>query len=81
MAEIDTKRRHGRACPGHPRADEAHVRVDARHKAGHDAVDGAFEQLGRLSSAEQATEIHRANAYLRSLSAEQLDVFLNGAAK
>jgi hypothetical protein len=81
MADIDTKRRHGRACPGHPRADEAHVNVDARHKAGHDAVDDTFQLFEGLPSAEQGTEIHRANAYLRSLSAEQLDVFLNGAAK
>jgi len=28
--------RHGRARPGHPRGDEAHKGVDARHKAGHD---------------------------------------------
>ena len=31
-----TLNRHGRACPGHPRGDEAHRGVDARHKAGHD---------------------------------------------
>src|SRR6516165_8480605 len=28
-------RRHGRACPGHPRLDTRR-NVDARHKAGHD---------------------------------------------
>jgi hypothetical protein len=31
------QRRHGRACPGHPRlASISKKDVDARHKAGHD---------------------------------------------
>jgi hypothetical protein len=32
--------RHGRACPGDPRASrfECHKDVDARHKAGHDEL-------------------------------------------
>src|SRR5262245_59033736 len=29
-------RRHGRACPGHPRLPCCQKDVDARHKAGHD---------------------------------------------
>jgi putative endonuclease len=29
-------RRHGRACPGHPRLPRRRKVVDARHKAGHD---------------------------------------------
>src|SRR5438270_10513750 len=37
---LSTKR-HGRACPGHPRTDEADNGIDARHKAGH----GAARQL------------------------------------
>jgi len=28
--------RHGRACPGHRRCDEAHNDADALHKAGQD---------------------------------------------
>ncbi len=32
----DHSRRHGRACPGHPRLCCGMKDVDARHKAGHD---------------------------------------------
>jgi hypothetical protein len=36
----DAIRRHGRACPGHPRFlfVQVYKDVDARHKAGHDEV-------------------------------------------
>src|SRR5215467_13135594 len=34
--------RHGRACPGHPRllCRSVYKDVDARHKAGHDGING-----------------------------------------
>ncbi|MCF8478716.1 MAG: hypothetical protein K9G60_16935 [Pseudolabrys sp.] len=38
FSPVQAQRRHGRACPGHPRLAvfERKKDVDARHKAGHD---------------------------------------------
>jgi hypothetical protein len=41
-----TLSRHGRACSGHPRGDEAHDGVDARRKAGHDGA-ACLDGFGR----------------------------------
>jgi hypothetical protein len=39
QADAPTQRRHGRACPGHPRlVSPLKKGVDARHKAGHDEL-------------------------------------------
>src|SRR5688572_13578853 len=54
-------RRHGRACPGHPRLD-AEKDVDARHKAGHDA-----EQVSRPARAGEEDKSMRLDQAARSL--------------
>src|ERR1700722_5276537 len=52
-----TLRRHGRACPGHPRHDEAHGGVDVRHKAGYDAEETIASQQDAAHVLDHAGEL------------------------
>jgi hypothetical protein len=85
MAEHAAQHRHDRGCAGYLRADEAHNGIDARHDEGNHGkrgnLDDVIEQFEKLSPAEQVAQIERANEYLRGLSADQLQQFLNGAAE